>query len=435
MRAISGILIGYALAIVAVGILSFSDSSLSKSRLIEIVAKASQDGSLNWTSYHGQDFFTECSLITMEMLRPESALKNAVDTYFANDFRYHPCDNLKYKVLGGGPSKLEMEITSYQSYPFGSRHLAGFLFNFLNFDHLRQLYMVLSYLSVIALGAAALIRQPRKPAIVTAIISVSLLLGSSLQSHGYNIGHAPSYIVGFFALALFIWLPQIFQQATYRWAFFAGLGIALAYFDMFCGATPIILAFTIVFDRLFYSPDKPFFSALGHAIGITATLAAAYAILTGGRLAILYFVYGMDGSPTFAGMMIRASNLAGSHVITYREIFLEIWDKRHMLAPGFTPTGLFFASVAAWIAAIAWSRRRTDLAIFGIAALGCLSWIVLFPNHAYVHPWMDVRLFAVPIALGFGALTNQMVHAAGLENQNGHPLKRVFCPPGNTGRD
>lgn len=354
----------------------------------------------------------------MEMIRPKSALKNAVDTFFANDFSYHPCDNLA-KVVAGGPPNPEMEkIASYQSYPFGSRHLAGMLFNLLNFDRLRQLYMVLSYLSVIALGAAALFRQARRPAIVTATISVSLLLASSLQSYGYNIGHAPSYIIGFFALALFIGLPQIFQQTAYRWAFFAALGIVLAYFDLFCGATPILLAFTIVFDRLFYSAEKPLFSAIGHALGIAATLAAAYAILTTGRLTILHFLYGMNGDSTLTGLMIRAANLEGSRVITYREIFSGMWDNRHMLAPGYISTGLFFASAAAWIVAIGWSRRRTDLAILGLAAVGCLSWIVLFPNHAYVHPWMDVRLFAAPIALGFGAFVNQMTHAAGLGSPN-----------------
>jgi hypothetical protein len=403
MRVISWILAGYGFAILFVALMSFSDYSISKARLAEIVAKADQEGSLNWRHYPGEDYFTECSLITMELLQPASALKNAVDTNFAHDFRYHPCDVLKFEVLGGGPSDLNMAIASYQSYPFGTRHLAGLLFNFMDLKHLRWLYLALSYLSIMALAAAALVRQPRKPALVVSAITLSLLLASSLQSHGHNIGHAPSYIAGFSALAVFIGFPQTFRQPAYRWGFFGALGIVLAYFDMFCGATPIVLAFTIVFDRIFYSADKPFFSALRRAVGIATVMAAAFVLLTGVRLTILYLVYGLDGSAALSGLLLRASHEAGGHVITYGEIFSEMWTRRDTLAPGFIAAALFFASIAAWIAAT-WKQPSTDLAVFGLAALGCLSWIFLFPNHAYVHPGMDVRLFAAPIALGFGAL-------------------------------
>lgn len=415
MGAISGILSGYLLALLAVSVVSIADTSLPEQRIQQIVASADMDGSFDWRAHPGQDYFTECAMVTMELLRPKSAQQNSVDSLFAHDDRNHPCENLKYLLVGGAPPGFAMgEPSSYVQYPFGVRHLAGFLFNFLNFQHLRALYWILSYLSLASIAVAAFLSQSRPHAIVAGVICLSMLTAGALHSYGYNIAHAPGFFLGFFALAVFVGLPRVFSLRRYQWAFFAALGVTVSYFDLFNGLIPTILGLTITFDRLFYSTDKTLFSGLLRAGGIAAVFVGGYVIITLPRLLVLVNVYGRDANRYISALMTRAGDVDNNHVINYGEIAGRLWESRYVLAPGGAAGYLIILGSCAWIAAVGRAQRISDTAILLLCALGCVSWLMIFPNHAYVHPWMDIRLLSVPIALGFGALTNQIVGDRGI---------------------
>jgi uncharacterized membrane protein len=149
-------------------------------------------------------------------------------------------------------------------------------------------------------------------------------------------------------------------------------------------------------------------------------LAAAAAFVLGAAATVLVkqgLALGLVGEGA-AGSFLKHLRLWMSapepsrHVPGILKPYVGLLSQSSTLTFGSRPAGfaVIAAAAVAWVVAAVrgWRRRdssaRGDLLILLGAALVPIVWVLLLPNHTYVHAWLMVRLLVVPISLAPVAL-------------------------------
>jgi hypothetical protein len=397
-----------------------SGFALSHARLVEVVRRALDQNALPYAARTNEDFFTECSLLEMQALRPASVLFNAVATRFLVAGG-HPCESLQTLVLGAPAEQDALpKPYFYSNYAFGSRYLEAFALSVMDYRSAAYLYCLLSYGSIVLLLLAMLWSAPWIAAILSPI-PVYLLLIGSFHLFGQNLGHAPVYFIGFLPLSGLISAKSIFRGLQARFCFFGVLGVVTAYFDLLNGGIPTILGLSVVLNHFFFvdsaqPPGRYAASALTQGLAIAVCFAFGFIALSALRLGILSFAGVALGSyRSQLAFLLGASDHAAN--ITVGEVARHLWSARYQLAAGGAKpaTWLLFLAVVSWMFALisaplalrrgteVATKLATDLFVLAIVVAGILLWYRLLLGHTYQHALFMVRMIALPAGCGVAA--------------------------------
>ena len=414
-------LAGIAAACAAVALFAIlSGFALSDARVSQVVKTAFAKNELSYATRIREDFFTECALLSMLKLRQGSAFWSALETRFILRTDEHPCDTLHTLVLGTTEERASLPAAvSYVNYPFGSRHFEAFVLSALDYGSATAVYLALSYGSIVLLFAAMLWRS-RGAATVLAPLPLALLGAFAMHRFGANLAHAPGFFLAFAALALFVAAARMFRDPGRRVGFASALGVLAAYFDILNGLIVTLLALTILLNHFFYvraNREQPRYlrQAAVPAVAIFFGFLAAYVVVTGGRLGLLW-LNGVDVSRFTTNLAIRTGSDIGIPV-TFREVLERLFAIRSQLTPGGASTAnwAFLAGVAGWIFAglsglAAWRLRRrltvlaiVDVLVLAAVSLGVFAWYRCFVAHSFLHAAFMARLLAIPLACGVAA--------------------------------
>jgi hypothetical protein len=416
VRVMAGIL----LTICALAIFSVvAESMLSRDRLVHVTKKAFANGELAFATRTNEDFFTECSMLTMQYLRRDGAVLSTVDNQFARSEKYHPCEVLRI-LVNEEPRDDSITFYSYLNYPYGSRHLEALVLSMMDYAAAKTLYCILSYGSIVFLLLCAW-RNSSSTALLVVPVGTFLLFGFEFTTFGDNLGHAPGYFVGFFALGVFLAAREWFNKASRRFVFFGVLGALLAYFDILTGSIQVVASLAIVLNHLFYVANDRhsrgyWTCATRQAVAIVGCFLIAYLVLTATRMvaASLYHLGGFYDIRHILGYM-SGQGVPG---LALRDLIMALWVARFRLTGNaLTATWLICAAAAAWILTLfsilaVFIKRRaisrdliTDLFIILLASWGVISWYLMFRGHSFIHVSFMVRIVALPAAYGFIAAT------------------------------
>jgi len=406
-----------------------SGLTLTRDRLISVARDGLASGELAFDAHRDEDYFTECSMLTMLYLRHENVFLNAIETRLITSVA-HPCEELQAQLAPGQPlDAYDRKQASYVNYPFGSRYLEALTLSVLDLRDAKRLYALFSYGSVVILFLGAWRNSPTN-ALIVLPVGVFLVFGFALHRFGHNLAHAPGYFVGFTALGVFLAAREWFRSPGNRVVFFGFLGTLIAFFDLMHGSIPVVLSLAIVLNHLFYvapnvrptarqSPGGYWLLAVQQAVIVCACFVVAYGVLTGGRLLLLSGILDGGYQQYAASLGSRLGNVIPGRVIGFEDVVQKLWQSRFQLtAGGFTPsTWMLFVALAAWIFTIcllplaSWRRGPAavvllaDLTVVAIASAGVLSWYRLFLQHTFIHVLFIARIAALPASYGLVTAT------------------------------
>src|SRR5207249_958079 len=99
LASIRATLAGIAIACGAVALFAvLSSLALSESRITEVIKTAFANDELAYAARIREDLFSECAILTMQMLRQGNVFRSALDTRFIMLPEEHPCDTLRTLV-------------------------------------------------------------------------------------------------------------------------------------------------------------------------------------------------------------------------------------------------------------------------------------------------------------------------------------------------
>ena len=413
-RAGAGIAVAFAI------IASFTMTSgvaVNHDRLLMVIRAALQDDALPYARLRNEDYFTECAMLEMQLLRADNVFRNAIETRLVLVPDQHPCQSLRVMATGSSEDRQTWPAPhSYDNYAYGSRHLEALVLSVIDFSTAQIVYRWLSYGSV-ALLFLAMIGRSYREALLLAPVPLFLAFCFAMPVFGHNLAHAPGFFIGFFALSAFVAFPAIFGAASVRLAFFLTLGVLVADFDLLQGPIPAFLSLAIVLDHFFYSSNATVRSALVWVVKIAACFVIGYVTLTTVRLGLLT-LYGHNLNEFYSPLLFRLGSVSDSGaVVGLRDNLANLWRARNQLIPGnaVLVTWLFIGSGAAWLFALmvwtvlaprdrgALTRLSVDILVLAAASAGILAWYWLFAGHTYQHVLFMVRIAALPAAYGYVA--------------------------------
>lgn len=413
----SGFLIAF---VMVAGLSLISGPILTKARLIEAIKEGFSSGSL-WKL----ERWTECAALTMQFVRHEGTILNALDTRWVRPQR-HTCDELQ-ALIAGPPYAMSLNAPSpYVNYPFGALHLQSVALSVFSMSTIMEIYGVLSYASIVALLLGAWRNSHRQALLIVAPTALCLCFAFEQHRYADNTPWAPGFFVGFFALAIFLAMRNFFRDRAHRLGFFFFIATMVSYFDHMQGALPVILSLTIVLNHFFYAQrdeDTRRLAALRNAIIVALCFSASFVLLTIIRLELLQSVQSLPvWSAYFQGLASRVSSAAGDITsISTADLILKLWSERKELTGSrTTSTILLCAGLSAWLFSLASivtfrvKRTAADVMAGRDTAIGILvlamgsgvifAWYWLLPNHTWIHAWLMVRMLALPVAYGLVAL-------------------------------
>jgi hypothetical protein len=423
---IEAVAVGLLTALLIVAALSLTSSLvLSQARLKTVITSGFASGG-GLTQY---DRWVECVNFTMEYVRHEEVILDALDTRWIRP-EHHTCDELQ-ALVAGPPYSINFAVTaSYVSYPSGARHLMAIPLSVLSISATKALYRFFSYASVVALFFSAWWNRPRLAVVIIAPVALLLLFAFEQHRFSNDTMWAPAFFVGFIALSVFLVKRRWFQDSANRLGFFCFLGVVVGYFEYLHGPLPVILSLTIVLDYFFYAAyekDCGWFAVVRNAITILFCFVLGFGLLTVVRLELLNSVlYYSVWQQFLLGLGARLSNTTADYPNAHvTDIFHSLWtERREITGSTIASTAILFSGACAWILSAvlvvapragarvaAASAKNTGIGIFvlAIAGGGILAWYVLFPNHTIIHAFMMGRMLALPVAYGFSALILSLI--------------------------
>src|SRR5882672_11256492 len=153
---------------------------LTQERLAHVITHAfAQDDlpSNPRASWIQGEFFTECAMLQMQLLRDSGVILGAaVNRWYRT--APHPCETLRTMVAAPEEMASLPRPGPYVNYAFGSRHLEAVVLSLFEFGTARNGYKFISYLSVVLLAVAAW-RSASRTAAVLLPIALFLFFGFS----------------------------------------------------------------------------------------------------------------------------------------------------------------------------------------------------------------------------------------------------------------
>jgi hypothetical protein len=384
------------------------------SKIRSIVLDADHAGQLEYLKDTSKDSFTECALLTMQIIRESNVWLDTFNTKLGGNSSEHSCIATKELVEKGAIS----DISSYINYWFGARYFAQILFSFMDFSQMQLFYYILSYAVFLSFGVCCYLRSRWLGVLFTPLVLLSFL-GFGLEKLGENIGHAPGFIFPMILLSLLVFYRERFESMEMRLIFFVFLGVVTTYFDLLTGAIPFTFILAITLNHFLYhstiafvNKSKSFYS---ESLMFSFILILTFVSTIGAKLLILNKIFDIPTLAFKAGLSSRIGNVFNGEVITYPGMLGKLWSVRNQFFGSFALADIFYyIAFSSWIFALITTiiffvkKKRSDaihdflILLFG--GLGVVIWYFIFLNHTYVHVLHMGRIAIIPLSFGMTAL-------------------------------
>jgi hypothetical protein len=399
--------------------------------LLERVRTAFATGDLlydDWRPFdrwRGYNQYNDCIILLLATDRSAPLLSRAVGPVITSRGRSYSgyCETLA-EVARAEPVVAKYRRARYARYWHGYVPVTVALLQVLELERARHVLKATVYAALLLLLVAAG-GTHRGLRLVAGAIALTGLMFWGLPYFGQSPSHGPGdafVILGI--AALFVWREEL-SRISLLVPFCAAYGAGVVYLEFLTGLLPTAAGLLIPTVYLIAASRRMHGDPPGPAWR-NAILALLAFSLGAGLTFIMKQVFAVTflGWDVMAAVMnqlqlwtgLRASStVAPSDGRFFMPLMTVLGKGAHVLTYG-SKTGaaaLFAASTLAWVAA-AWlalrSRERgrlSDFAAFAAGTAVIAGWILLFPSHTYVHTFM-VRMFMVPIALGWAALAWQV---------------------------
>jgi len=427
-RVFAGAVLGLLSAFLVIAALSVGAGFvLSKERLQGVIVRGFQQHPGIVGDNTHRDYFTECGLFLMNLIRRDDPVANAIVTMWTTGSRsaagprLHPCQITHKLVFGAQSPEADVPLTEpriYRQYLFGSRFLESYVLAVMEYHPAAELFRALTYAAALALFAAALVHTPATALLLAPVIAYLLLVFGMTRL--VTLAVAPGFAIGFTLLAFFVCAKRLFLPLWRRVMFFTFLAGMMTYFDILNGPLLVALTLAVVLNHLFYvmpqrlAPSRYLRRAALEPVLILFCFVFAYAVLTALHLALLATMFGDDWRGYFTSLGTRTGDQVDDFRVGAAAILGRFWHWRSQLAPHgheWLATSMLALGTAAWMMTLGalpgriTPRLLADIGVLAAAAAGPLLWLfVLFQQHTYIHAGFMNRGLTVPAALGLVAL-------------------------------
>jgi hypothetical protein len=307
----------------------------------------------------------------------------------------------------------------YARYWHGHNVVAAIIVGAVPLRVARSVFRWVAYLAALTLLVVSLRLSGPLNIVGTAVGIVGLLFWG-LPYFAPSPAHGPADAVLMSGLAGILFAGRRLQERGLLVACCAALGALLTFMEYLSGILPV--AAGILVPVLYFTGDAGKRGWWTATQGIAA-LGAGVVITTAIKQSLSLAVLGPSVMNAFSGnLAYYTGNPFESNrlVSVARIIFDKVHDWGALLTYGSRPgmAVLFGSALVAWAgAAVLAMRLRTVASLNALlacagGAVAIAAWVFLLPVHTNNHPMM-VRIFMVPIALGWAALIIQLQHARG----------------------
>jgi hypothetical protein len=386
------------------------------------VQKAYETGELGTVSYRWFDtrrgVFQHNDCLVLEMLsnRHFSTLERALAprTYVTED-NHNPCALLRALVVERVDPTTLILADRFTRYWHGYNALTGLALRYMDLGDFRRLLRGAVWLSIGVLALATFRSGflARRTGLTIALAAATVW---AVQYFAPGLSQGPGDGLLLLGLAGVAARPTLTVRLAAVVPYAAGFGAVVAFFEMFTGQLPTAVGWLAALTLAAARDEE----RLGDLPPPRAVLAAVSAFVLGAAATVfvkqalaLAFV-----GPKAAGSFIEHLRLwarvpdPASHVPGILRPFLGLMWQSGTLTFGnrVAGFGLMAAIAIAWVVAAVrgWRRRGSepgrDVLILLGSALVPVVWVLLLPNHTWVHAWLMVRLLVVPVSLAPVAL-------------------------------
>lgn len=359
--------------------------------------------------------YNDCLILQMLANEDSSPFARAVaPKVYVKGPSWRPCEVLRDLVVNRvDPETLILK--RYSRYWHGCSAVTGFALRWMELRRLRSLLAGAVWLGIGALALAAYRSgfRVRRAGLVIALAAATVW---GVQYYSPGLSQGPGDALLLFALATLAAWPGMTARLGTIVPYAAAFGAAVVFFEMFTGQLPTAVAWLAVLT-LAAARDERRQGAISAPRAVLAAvtafgLAAAATVLVKQALALL--LVGPEAGQGFLEHLDRYMSLpeANGRWPGFLLPFVRLAQYSGALTFGNRAAGyvLILATALAWLAAAIryWRQRGSDqgrdlLVLFG-AALVSMFWILLLPNHTYIHAYLMVRLLVVPLSLAALAL-------------------------------
>lgn len=371
---------------------------------------------LPFDARRGWHQYNDCLLLQLLSNEDPSRIQRALaPTIYTNSVEDRRCALLRALVTA--PAGRDTLVRSqYARYWHGSRVPVALGLRRLELAQVRALLAGAVWLAIGILALAAYKSGPR-----TRLTGLSIALAAStvwaVPYFARGLTRGPGDATLLLGLAVVIAWPRLTMTFRGIVPYAAAFGCVITFFDMLTGQLPIAAAWLVALT-LASNRDQRHAGAAVDGRGVAPMAVVAFVIGAGATVLIKQ---ALAASLTEPGVVDQfASNLRlYMSVPDYEEgwpgmlePFGRLVRKSRNLTYGSAVAGylMVVAMVFTWLAAAlrGWRSRDRDhgrdrLVILG-AALIPAAWVLILPNHTYIHAGFMVRILIIPVALAPVAL-------------------------------
>ena len=386
------------------------------------IRTAYEMGELGTVSYLRFDtrrgYFQHNDCLVLEMLsgRHPSRLERALaPRTYVRKGEHNPCVLLRELVVERvDPATLEL-ADRFTRYWHGYNALTGLALRRMELGTFRRLLRAVVWFSIAALALATLRSGPlaRRTGLTIAVAAATVW---GVQYFAPGLSQGPGDALLMLGLAGLAAWPGMAGSLGAIVPYAAGFGAVVVFFEMFTGQLPTGVAWLAALTLAAARDEEPRGAVPAPRIVLAAVtafvLGATATVLVKQALAIGFVGQGAAGTFLEHLRLWMRVPAPSRRVPGILQPYLGLLSQSGTLTFGSRPAGfaVIAAALVTWTVAVVrgwrfWeSGAGRDVLILLGAALVPAVWVLLLPNHTYVHAWLMVRLLVVPISLAPVAL-------------------------------
>ena len=405
------------------------------------------DGHRGFNQYH------DCSVLQMVSNRDSRVWAAALGPrmYNRNRGETDRCATLRTLVTEG-PGTTPYLTYRYTRYWHGYIPVTAALLSVLEVHQVRQLLRYTLYGALLALIAAAGVRDRRLLA-VAASVGITGIFFWSVRYFGTSLTHGSGDIALVVGLAVLLHWRHQFSRPETLIPFCAVYGALMIYLEFLTALLPtaagLLVPLVYVIGRLPGGPDAEPRRAGRLALAALLSFGAGAVLTVAVKQILAVLVVGPEAAAVFVQYLARYVNPSPEASLRHfgetwtspdDPLFLSSLKALHaLLTQGYVLTygshnaalGLYATSALTWLAG-GWlalrGRQRYavhDLLGFGAGVAIIVAWALAFQTHTTIHKWWMVRMLIVPLAFGWGALAWQLFTRTPVRPQAGRVEPRA----------
>ena len=360
---------------------------------------------------HGWLQYNDCTVLQMLTNRHRSRLLGALAprVFYENDDWRNQCAVLRALVVDGrDPATLH--VLHYSRYWHGYNALTSFALRWMDLRGLRRVLSGIVWMAIGMLGLAACRSGGhRRRAGLAIAVAAGTVWAVPYFSPGLTGGPGDAALV--LALVPIVAWPRTTARLGFIVPYAAGFGAVVVFLEMLTGQLPVAVAW-LAAVTLAAARDRA--EPAGDVAPVVLALSAANAFCLGAISTVIAKQIlsitlaepraGADFLDQLEFYMRAPSGYATGHGLVAS--FARLARASNVLAFGsrWAGYGLLLGTGLAWLAAATRARgadraRALDLLLLLGAALAPVAWVIMLPQHAYIHASFMVRILIVPISL------------------------------------